>query len=94
MKRFRFVAEEAAQFPVSLLCKSLGVTRQGYYAWKRREPSARELADRELSPCCVPVASFSVHSPALAPRQACVSVLADRVFRSHAVRDRRSQASS
>ena len=26
----------------------VGVTRQGYYAWKRREPSARELADREL----------------------------------------------
>ena len=48
MKRFRFVAEEAAQFPVSLLCKTVGVTRQGFYAWKRREPSARELADREL----------------------------------------------
>ena len=29
MKRFRFVAEEAAQFPVSLLCKTVGVTRQG-----------------------------------------------------------------
>jgi hypothetical protein len=24
------------------------VTRQGYYAWKRRPPSARELADRKL----------------------------------------------
>jgi putative transposase len=47
--RFRFVAEEAAQFPVSLLCKTIGVTRQGYYAWKRRPPSARELADRELA---------------------------------------------
>ena len=23
-------------------------TRQGFYAWKRRAPSARELADREL----------------------------------------------
>jgi putative transposase len=27
----------------------VGVTRQGYYAWKRRPPSARELADRKLS---------------------------------------------
>jgi putative transposase len=47
--RFRFVEEEAAQFPVSLLCRVVGVTRQGYYAWRRRRPSERELADRELS---------------------------------------------
>ena len=47
--RFRFVEAEAAQFPVSLLCRVVGVTRQGFYAWKRRPPSARELADRELS---------------------------------------------
>ena len=49
MTRFRFVEREAAQFPVSLLCRVVGVTRQGFYAWKRRAPSARELADRELS---------------------------------------------
>jgi putative transposase len=47
--RFRFVEAEAAQFPVSLLCRVVGVTRQGFYAWKRRPPSVRELADRELS---------------------------------------------
>ena len=49
MTRFRFVEAEAAQFPVSLLCKTVGVTRQGFYAWKRRPPSKRELADRELA---------------------------------------------
>ena len=49
MTRFRFVEAEAAQFPVSLLCKTLGLTRQGFYAWKRRQPSARELADRKLA---------------------------------------------
>jgi len=27
----------------------VGVTRQGYYAWKRRPPSARELSDRQLA---------------------------------------------
>ena len=47
--RFRFIAEEAAQFPVSLLCRTLGVTRQGYYAWKERPPSARAVADAELA---------------------------------------------
>ena len=49
MTRFRFIAEEAAQFPVSLLCRTLGVTRGGYYAWRRRPPSARAIADQELS---------------------------------------------
>lgn len=48
MTRFRFVEAEAAQFPVSLLCRVVGVTRQGFSAWKRREPSRRELVDREL----------------------------------------------
>ncbi len=49
MTRFRFVEAEAAQFLVSLLCRVVGVTRQGFYAWKRRPPSERELADRKLS---------------------------------------------
>jgi putative transposase len=47
--RFRFIAEEAAQFPISLLCRVLGVTRGGYYAWRARPESARARADRELS---------------------------------------------
>jgi putative transposase len=46
--RFRFVAAERAQFPVSLLCTAVGVTRQGFYAWLRREPSARSVADQAL----------------------------------------------
>ena len=49
MTRFRFIAEEAAQFPVSLLCRAMGVTRQAYYAWKGRPASTRDVADAELS---------------------------------------------
>jgi putative transposase len=47
--RFRFIAEEAAQFPVSLLCKVMGVSRGGYYAWKTRGPSERARTDAELA---------------------------------------------
>jgi putative transposase len=47
--RFRFVAEEAAQFPISLLCRAVGVTRQGFYAWRARGPRARAIADEALT---------------------------------------------
>ncbi len=31
------------------MCSALKVTRQGYYAWKRRPPSAHAMHDKELS---------------------------------------------
>jgi putative transposase len=45
---FRFIGAEKAQYPVSLLCSTLGVSRAGYYAWERREPSARAREDVTL----------------------------------------------
>ena len=55
--RFAFIADMAEEneriprerrFPVSFMCEMLGVTRGGYYAWLRREPSQRRLDDGEL----------------------------------------------
>ena len=46
--RFRLIDEEAARHPVSLLCNVLGVTRAGYYAWKRRPASRHATADAAL----------------------------------------------
>ena len=46
---FGFVAAEKARFPVSMLCEVIGVSRPGYYAWARREPSARHQRDAELT---------------------------------------------
>ena len=31
------------------MCQALGVTRSGYYAWKRRPPSATSKADAQLA---------------------------------------------
>ena len=48
MRAFRLIDQERAHHAVSLLCSVLKVTRQGYYAWKRRDPSARRLRDEQL----------------------------------------------
>jgi putative transposase len=46
--RFRLVEAEKAEHAISRLCKVVGVTRQGFYAWRRRGPSLRQLGDEEL----------------------------------------------
>ena len=49
MSLFRFIAAEKANYPVSLLCRMLKVSRSGYYAWKRRPQSRRSVEDRYLT---------------------------------------------
>ena len=47
--RFRFIEEHRDEFPVKLMCTVLGVSTSGYYAWRDRPPSKREMANRELT---------------------------------------------
>jgi hypothetical protein len=42
---YRLIAAEKASYPVSLMCRVLGVNRSAFHAWERRPPSARALAD-------------------------------------------------
>ena len=37
-----------AMFAISSMCKTLGVSRAGYYAWRDRAPCERALADAAL----------------------------------------------
>jgi putative transposase len=46
--RYRLIEAEMAEHSISRLCKVLGVTRQGFYAFRRRGPSLRQLGDGEL----------------------------------------------
>ena len=45
---FRFIAAERANHPVSLMCRVLGVSRQGFHAFERRGPSRRAVDDSLL----------------------------------------------
>lgn len=48
MSCFRFIAAEKTNYPISLMCRMLGVSRSGFHAWERRVPSDRSLADARL----------------------------------------------
>ena len=45
---FRFIDAEKGNFDVAVMCRVLGVSRSGYYAWARRPPSERTLANATL----------------------------------------------
>jgi putative transposase len=46
--RYRFIAEYAHEHTIRLMCEVLGVSRSGYYAFRRRGPSRRDLANERL----------------------------------------------
>lgn len=46
--RFRLIDQAKKAFPVHRLCKVLGVSQSGYFAWRNRKPSRRQLDDMVL----------------------------------------------
>jgi putative transposase len=49
VSRYRFIAEEKAQYSVAQLCRVLQVAASGYYAWRHRQPSPRAVANALLT---------------------------------------------
>jgi putative transposase len=46
--RFRFIEDRRADYPVQIMCRVLGVSPAGYYAWRSRPESPRAASNREL----------------------------------------------
>jgi putative transposase len=46
--RFQFIEDHRDESSVTRMCKALNVSPSGFYAWRSRPVSAREMANREL----------------------------------------------
>ena len=49
MRIFRFIAATKAEHSIQIMCRVLEVSRSGFHAWAKREPSARAVVDWALS---------------------------------------------
>jgi transposase InsO family protein len=46
--KFAFVRDHRQRWPVRMICRVLEVSHSGFYAWRKRPPSARALRQKEL----------------------------------------------
>ncbi len=46
--RFQFIEDHRDEFPIRRMCNELNVSPSGYYTWRTRPVSAREMANQEL----------------------------------------------
>lgn len=97
--RCRFIWRARREYPVSLLCRVLGVSRSGYYAWCRRPVSRRAQANRRLL-VAIRVAhaasrgtygSPRIHAELCAQGEPCGRHRVARLMRQHGIRAKQAR---
>jgi putative transposase len=76
--KFAFIAARDVAFPINTVCRLLGVTRSGFYAWVKRPRPARAKSDAQLAATVAAVHQRS--------RQTYGSPRVHRELRAHGVR--------
>ena len=59
---FEFVRANQAEYAVRTMCRVLGVSPSGYYAWRDRLPSVREVENDRLLTRMREIHEFSRHT--------------------------------
>jgi putative transposase len=62
------VSDHQASYPIVTMCKLLGVSSSGYYAWVKRRPSRRSETDAALIAEIIRAAHGASHGTYGAPR--------------------------
>jgi hypothetical protein len=47
--KYQFIVDHVQEFKITVMCRVLGVSRSGYYAWGKRPISAGKMADQSLT---------------------------------------------
>jgi putative transposase len=48
--KYAWIKQQGNEFPVTSMCRFMGVSRSAYYWWLHSSPTSREQADAELTP--------------------------------------------
>ena len=47
--KYQFITDHRQEFEITVMCRVLQVSRSGYYAWRQRPVSRREMANQKLT---------------------------------------------